>query len=278
MSYREFLPSAPLRQYVDCYWHYTTGPATREDIPVQRCLPLGTVEIIMQVDQKPCRILNEAGIWKDSPCIYFTGLFTDTALWQAKPDAMMFGIRLKPESVMELFQVPAVHLLNSVVNAEDVLGSVAKHMCSEMTGVFDFSALVAIAEKRLLRRLYELKQEHNLVSEACRIIRQAKGGITVEEISGTLYVTKRKLQRDFKELFGASPKTYQRIVRFRHAYQYARCLAGKTIKWTDVSYEAGYADQAHFIREFKEFTGVPPSTLAANTEHFFQTLEACRFN
>jgi methylphosphotriester-DNA--protein-cysteine methyltransferase len=88
-----------------------------------------------------------------------------------------------------------------------------------------------------LRRLNNLKQEQNLVSKACRIIRQAKGSITVEEVCDSLYVTKRRLQRNFKELFGASPKTYQRIVRFRHAYQYARCMASNAIKWTDVSYE-----------------------------------------
>lgn len=278
MNYREYIASQSLRPYVDCYWHYTTGASAQEEVPVQRCLPIGTVEIIIQVDHKPCRILNATGNWDDSPEMYFTGLYVDTALWQARPDALMFGIRLKPEAVIELFKLPAVQLFNNVVNAEDVLGQTARHMRGEMTGVFDVKQLVAIAEKHLLNRLQHLKQEHSLVTEACRMIRNTGGGISIETVSDNLYVSKRKLQRDFKEYFGASPKTYQRIVRFRRAYEYARQLEADTIKWADVSYEAGYADQAHFTREFREFTGLAPSILSSQADTFFQTLEACKMS
>lgn len=276
MNYREYIPSAPLRQYVDCYWYHKTAYIAQDDVPVQRCLPIGTVEIIVQVDYKPCLIMNAEGIWESSPRIYFTGLYTDTALWQAQPGTLMFGIRLKPESLMELFRVPAAHLFNSVVNAEDVLGKAASQMLDEMAGILNVGTLVSIAEKHLLGRLKDLKEERSLISNACRMIRKNKGSLTVEEVSEGLYVTKRKLQREFKEEFGASPKTYQRIVRFRHAYEYARGLEAGAIKWSDVSYEAGYADQAHFIREFKEFTGLAPSMLSLHAEHFFQTLEACK--
>lgn len=274
MNYREFAPAAPLNPYVDCYWVYDPVLSSQEDVRLQRCLPLGTIELIVQVNAVPCIIKTQEQVWQASPKIYVTGLYTDTAFWKAETTTFMFGIRMKPESLVELFGVPAIELLNSFVDAEAVLGKPAGQMCAEMTGIFDGNQLVNIAERFLMARLRNLRAGRNYVTEVCQLVRRSKGNLSIGDLSEKLYVSERKLQRSFKGHIGTSIKTYQRIIRFRNAYEYARTRDIDSLKWTDVSYESGYFDQAHFNKDFKEFTGEAPSFFASHTEHFFQTMEA----
>ncbi|GAA4322595.1 hypothetical protein GCM10023149_23040 [Mucilaginibacter gynuensis] len=243
------------------------------EIPVQRCIPLGTVELIVQINLKPCTIMDTDGVYRDSAGIYFTGLYTDAAFWKPSTDNAMFGIRLKPESLIELFKLPANLLVNKVINAEDLLGKSVKLMCDEMTGIFDVNRLIQIAEKYLLALAWNIDNRHNYVVGACRLIRNTMGSLSVESMSERLYISKRQLERCFKDQFGTSPKTYQRIIRFRNAYTRVRLARESRLRWTEISYAAGYADQAHFIRDFKAFTGELPTTLVENTDAFFQTLE-----
>jgi AraC-like DNA-binding protein len=270
MRYQEFLPSVALRPYVDCYWLYEID-AEPDQVPVQRCLPLGTAELIIQLNAIPC-FINSAGDWMPSERIYFTGLYSDTAYWKTTPSNPMFGIRMKAESFAELFDIPGTHFFNAVMDAEAVLGQEATGLFNRMLGVNDPVQLVSTAEGYLFAKLNQRKNRRNYVAEACQLIRSSNGILSIDTLSETLFISKRQLQRSFKELCGTSPKTFQRIIRFRNAYRYAR-QKGADLRWSDVSYEYGYADQAHFIRDFKEFTGGAPSILNSNTESFFQTLE-----
>jgi AraC-like DNA-binding protein len=53
---------------------------------------------------------------------------------------------------------------------------------------------------------------------------------------------------------GTSPKKFASIVRLKHViHQY-----NPDHSLTELAYEAGFYDQAHFIKEFKLFTGATP--------------------
>jgi AraC-like DNA-binding protein len=82
-------------------------------------------------------------------------------------------------------------------------------------------------------------------------------------------LSERSLQRIFREEVGLSPKKIADIVKFENCISLFR--SGKSL--TDICYEAGYYDQPHFIKTFKQFTGLTPSQ--------YSTLECsmpvCRF-
>jgi AraC-like DNA-binding protein len=277
MTYKEYLPGPSLAPYVECYWQYTTGHDAVDELPVQRCLPLGTVELILQVNGQPCSIGNKEGMYEDSASMYFTGLYTGPAYWKPRSPTFMFGIRLKPESLPVLFHVPARDIFNRVVDAALLPGHLAKMMGDEMTGVFNVHQLIKITEKHLLKGLKVFNNKRDYVSEACSLMRCTGGDISVESISKQLYVSRRNLERCFRDQFGTTPKMYQRIIRFREAYIQIRS-SDSALKWSDIYYGSGYADHAHFIREFKTFAEDIPTSLTANTEKYFQTLETSFLN
>jgi AraC-like DNA-binding protein len=69
-------------------------------------------------------------------------------------------------------------------------------------------------------------------------------------------MSERSLERKFRQHIGISPKLFSRINRFQEAFRLLK--NNNYIKLSDIAFDAGYTDQSHFIREFKEFTGFAP--------------------
>jgi AraC-like DNA-binding protein len=85
---------------------------------------------------------------------------------------------------------------------------------------------------------------------------QTKGIISLKELQQQTQLSERSLERKFKDTVGISPKMFSRIIRFQETLNQMR--SNKYDKLSDIAYENDYADQAHFIRVFKEFTGFSP--------------------
>lgn len=81
--------------------------------------------------------------------------------------------------------------------------------------------------------------------------------ISIDALSQSLCISSRGLQKLFKKHIGMSPVYYRKIIRFNKAAQLL--LNDSNNSLTQVSYDCGYFDQAHFIKDFKEFGGISPS-------------------
>ena len=88
------------------------------------------------------------------------------------------------------------------------------------------------------------------------MIARNMGLAAIDRITGTLGVNERTLERRFQQKFGLSPKRFSRIIRFQNFLNAARISDSRGILDTALSF--GYYDQAHLIREFREFSGKTP--------------------
>ena len=119
---------------------------------------------------------------------------------------------------------------------------------------------IARLEKFLLGRLSKTEPD-KMVATALALIHQSKGNIRIADLARQLHTSQSPLEKKFRAAVGASPKKFASIVRMKNVLrQYPA-----TGSLTELSYEAGFYDQAHFIREFKAFTGDTP-------EDFFRQL------
>jgi len=95
------------------------------------------------------------------------------------------------------------------------------------------------------------------VGEALKLILENNARITVSAICNRLHMTERTFERRFAKEVGISPKDFIQITRFQQSLEQ---LSNKTYdRFTDIVYANGFADQSHFIRVFKAFTGQTPS-------------------
>lgn len=267
VTYQEFKPSAILQPYVDTYWLLSFEGIAGEFSPDQYCIPIGMAEIVITIDDGDYDI-NVNGQWYPLPNRLVCGVYNDKVIWRAKGATRKFGIRLKPETLHTLFKAPSSVLYTDYTDFENIVGNNTNRFVEQLAEAPDAATLISRAEAFLQSQLNKHKEENNYLIEAVKLIRSSKGSISVDEICKSVYVSPRQLQRSFQEKMGLSPKAYQRLIRFRNVYRDMQSL--KTVGgWAGLSYNLGYADQAHLIREFKEFTGFMPTELLSNKNHVY---------
>ncbi len=149
---------------------------------------------------------------------------------------------------------PANDLFNLSISLEDMFD---KSLVSEAAEKLAFANTdkqrIHIVEHFLLSHLKEI-QKDKLVIEAVQLIYQSKGTIRVNELAKKLFISQSPLEKRFRKLVGTSPKKFSSIVRFNSVLD----NLNNTKSLTDICYENNFFDQAHFIKNFKQFTGDTP--------------------
>jgi len=91
---------------------------------------------------------------------------------------------------------------------------------------------------------------------AWRRLRETHGAIPIAALTDELGWSRKHLANRFQDCIGLAPKTLARILRFRKAADHLSA-AGLTC-WSEFAVDAGYYDQAHLIREFRQLAGMTP--------------------
>ena len=95
---------------------------------------------------------------------------------------------------------------------------------------------------------------------------RSRGTARLTDVATECGLYYKKAQRLFAESLGVTPKYYSQIVRFTCALE--RLQAEPSTPLAEIAYDAGYADQSHFINEFRRFTNTTPAAMAAVSNSF----------
>lgn len=114
-------------------------------------------------------------------------------------------------------------------------------------------ARIKVIEKFLIKRM-KYAEPDKLVVAALSLIHSCKGSIRIKELAKQLHISQSPLEKRFRQIVGTSPKKFVSIVRLKNTIQHYN----KESSFTELGYESGFYDQAHFIKEFKTFTGHTP--------------------
>ncbi len=95
---------------------------------------------------------------------------------------------------------------------------------------------------------------------AAELVESSRGMIRVDGLAENLGVTTRTLERMFREHAGMSPKKFIRLIRFQNVLSQLRSGAARA-NLADLACEWGYADQSHFIRDFKSLMQTSPGEI-----------------
>ena len=107
---------------------------------------------------------------------------------------------------------------------------------------------------RFLIARMKTTEPDKLVLAALALIHKSKGNIRISELMDQLHISQSPLEKRFRQVVGTSPKKFASIVRMKNVVQQYNSKSSLT----ELSYGAGFYDQAHFIKEFKSFTGDTP--------------------
>jgi AraC-like DNA-binding protein len=112
---------------------------------------------------------------------------------------------------------------------------------------------IAVIEKFLISRL-NYKANDELVTLAVSIIKQNAGNIKMLDLAKKLNISQSQFEKRFRKVVGSSPKKFSSIIRLNSI----TTASPKKNGLFDLAIDAGYFDQAHFIKDFKSFTGQTP--------------------
>jgi len=193
------------------------------------------------------------------------GLYTKPYEIRFKNYVKVFAIRFKPEGIYNIFGVPASLLMDRYEDMSLVVGNGFIDFSHRLKEEISVLSMIQRTENYLLKNLLNNKIDMNYVNLAANLIRNTKG-VKIKDLSSRLCISKRQLEREFKEKVGISPKHYLRIIRINEVLRLLN--EDQVIDLTSVAYQCGYFDQSHFINDFKRITGQKPTIFIKEKRRF----------
>ncbi len=200
------------------------------------------------------------------------GLHTRPALIAHPGRQVGLQLSLTPLGARALLGVPAGALASLDVELPDVLGPVGGELVDRVRAAPDWAGRFAAVEQVLLRHARPDAGPPPEVVEAWRLTTAGGGRLRVRELADRVGWSDRHLGERFRAETGLTPKEAARVVRFDRARRAlaARAAGGGPLDLAGLAATAGFADQAHLTREWRAFSGLPPTGWLAAELGFVQ--------
>jgi AraC-like DNA-binding protein len=127
----------------------------------------------------------------------------------------------------------------------------------------DNSERVSMIQKWLSQHLKKKQKTDKTIERWLWQVNYFKGQLSVDELSRKVNISQRQLGRRFNQTVGLSPKEFSRVTRFIHSLTQLKKYPALSL--TEIAYESGYYDQAHFIHDYKSYSGLTPGELVSST-------------
>ena len=255
MNYQVYTPSPELQPFVKCFWSLDDE---KNDEPVkQRVVPDGCMEMIFHYGDLYEQYFED-GSSIIQPRSFVFGQITKYIEIAPTGASGIISARFLPDGLTPFLDLPVTALENKAVAITEIFKADGKELEDKVIGANDNTRRIQLIEKFLLSKLTESKAIDAITKSCVEVIFQSQGQIGVVELAEKMNINRRHMERKFTSLIGISPKQLARVARLQATL---KMLEQKNFtNLTSLAYENGYYDQAHFIKDFKEFTGTSPKS------------------
>jgi AraC-like DNA-binding protein len=251
VKYLEFTPHPLLQESVKCLWiHEASFPCeSARDIT-----PDGCVELIFNFGS-PYLLLTTTPP-TPLPTAFIVGFQDRTLPILLHGTIRVVAARLFAWEALALLQDNFDTRTNAVMPLRPEWRSLVERLKCDVSQA-RYEQAAGVLEEFLIRRALFRTYDAKLIQAAARLLHHTKGEYRVAELADYCQMSVRQLERGFRRVIGASPKAFARTLRFERAQR--RLMFDPDVELTQLAHECGYFDQAHFIKEFKAFTGKTPT-------------------
>ncbi len=266
MKYQEIAPSERLKPYVKCFYiFHSESDLEFEDI----VFPSGLMEMIFNLGD---------GTWQTevdskfitTPKMELWGQIIRPLHIKSRGRHTMFGVKFFPNTAAYFLKDEIRVFNNHVYDLSDVMDSSVKQLHARLLETVTLDSRVELIEHFLLKRLPINERTSHKIRKIGNILNNMKlsDNENISDIATEQGMTPRYLHKLISHYTGLSPKLFNKINRFQ---QSLRLITNNDRSLTSIAYDCGYSDQSHFIKDFKSFTGVTPSSYQENKFPLNQT-------
>lgn len=247
MAFTTFIPRASLQPFVR-----QLAIQEAEEQQTYKVLPGTGLVIGFQYNGRLGRVEGDATTPLSTAGI--TGLQDCYSVFTNTPHIGTVLVFFKEAGAAAFFKEPLHELFRQSISLDNfMLRSTLLLLEEQLREAKNAAARIDIVETFLLSRLHEPAPDQ-LVLAALSLIHKSGGNIRIQQLAQQLHTSQSPLEKRFRKAVGASPKKFASIVRIKFAIN----QFNKQPSLTALGYDAGFYDQAHFIKEFKTFTGDTP--------------------
>lgn len=254
MDYREFQPNDRLAEFVQLIW-VMESEFEDERCPRERILPDGIVELVFHYAEPFITHRADGSSYHQPKAFAISQMRQFIEIEPTGPVGMVCA-RFYPWGAYHFFQTPIQSFLDDQVDAETLWPEQYDELFNSICANKEPETKKQLVEEFLIARLNENERSDKRIDEAIRQIRHSAGTRSASELCEQLNISEKQLQRNFLASMGTTPKVFSRVSRFLYLCSHLADFRHKTL--TELAYDCGYFDQAHFIKEFKQFSGFTP--------------------
>lgn len=208
--------------------------------------------------------------------IAFDGAKVTAELWGASITPTVLGaepnrydilllVQLSPYGLYQITKLNQNELADKRIPLQDIDRGLSHGLSHAFTAAETVADIVNACDEVLLRRMEQVIVSDGLLL-AAEVISNRQGQICVKDIAAEAGYSQRHLNRLFLTQIGINVKSYARLMRFNHVLKHVDRSLHPLIY---ISQEAGYYDQAHFDKDFKDISGVTPLIYTQKMSDFY---------
>lgn len=241
-SYSEIAPQAELLPFIYCYWNLKTKAPLDQPF-TYRVVTDGCIDMFFEL-KKP----------EQNFVMGFCKKYTEFAL----EDSFHYvGIRFLPTIIPQVYHIDASTISNKFLHLKSVLPNISDFISTNFKTGMSEENIISTLNTYFLDTLKDAKfDEDSRLYNAIDIILSNYGVVNIEEHINT-GISHRQLRRLFNYYIGATPKSFSKVVQFQNILKAKP--SSQSLRRNKLFYDSGYYDQAHFIKDFKNFYGVTPT-------------------
>jgi AraC-like DNA-binding protein len=248
-------PAPPLDRFIDDIYCLTGVPRHRRlNVP-----PMPSGHLIINLGGPVCLYDSDPAVL---PAVltdgWFTGVWTRRFLIEYQPPVRLVGVHFKPWGMSPFVDMPAIELRDRWLPVDAVWARSLDRMRDRIAGATSTGEILQLLEDEVRSRLVPAPERGlELVNHTAGRLEASWGAVSVGALADGAGVSGNHLATQFKAHVGVTPKRVARIYRFARLILSVDAL--HPVDWSELAHSAGYFDQAHFSKEFKDFTGHTPT-------------------
>lgn len=254
MNYQIYQPHPDLESLVKFYWTLEVPPMVENQR--QRIIPSGCLEMAFILGDDIKRYTSEDE-FVIQPRSMVLGQITEPFYIEPTGYVKCFAVCFYPFGLANLLSISIKDLTNKETPLTELFGEESAHELEQkICDAEDTESRITIIENFLFKELNNPVSIDNIVKTTIDTMFFTRGAISIREILKNDSSKRRQLERKFTTQVGISPKQLCKVIRLQTVLKVM--LNQGSASLSQIAYNSEYYDQAHFTKDFKEFTGMTP--------------------